>query len=184
MWFCLLKHWTSLVYLAILVWWLLCLCLCALPIRSAHFYRQFIYSKSKCETAFKWNGSHVLCKEKLIIIRDQVIYDTTRTYLLVAHADCTWCFLSSLLNTPDTVNTSEFTLWFLWTLVCKSPASVITFISGDISLSWHGKFINSVGVWSYIFFFLISLAFEGWSKMFLVLMIASVIILCISKFGI
>lgn len=65
------------------------------------------------------------CAKKKLI-RDQVIYDTTDKCLLIAHAEYTWYSLSSLLNTPGTVNTSAFTLWFFWN--CKSPASVTNLV--------------------------------------------------------
>lgn len=116
-----------------------------------HTSRDNLYTQSENHVKLHLNNMVVISCAKKQLIRDQVIYDTADTCLLIAHANYTRCSLSSLLNTPDTVNTSGFTLWFLCTPVCKSPASVITFSSGDISLSWHGKFINPVGLWSYIF---------------------------------
>lgn len=72
-------------------------------------FRDNLYTQSQNVKQHLNEMVFMSCGKKKLI-RDQVIYDTTDRFLLIGHADYMCCFLSSLLNTPGTVNTSEFTL--------------------------------------------------------------------------
>lgn len=75
-----------------------------------HTFRDNLCTQSQNHVKQRLNNMVVMSCAKEELIRDQVIYDTADTCLLTAHAKYTWCSLSSLLNTPGTVNTSGFAL--------------------------------------------------------------------------